>query len=786
MKTNLHGLTKMKQCVYLNAYLNLPFLNMERDPLFGRDEKRQRRRTWRLAFWFFLLAGGLVVAAIVVPIVLESRQVTSVPGTTTTSTSTSGTTTLGTTTTGTSTSGTSTSGTTTSGTTTTGTSTLGTSTSGTSTTDTTTLGTSTTGPTTTPSAMSITCPGPILGELELNDFTSPVIGNYTVLNPGALCGGGSNVTLELIGASSVNLRRYARRQLHPRTGSLEDAEYNYTAVEAANYTAMMNGFYSTNATEVEEMILQKYSGSVTLDYSSIGQSAYSLPSQTRDFQHPTPALLRLSSFPRRGSTTPFPVESEAYASGDASSLGWKISIGVNGLYDGATEDPVGNIGFFSYATVIPPACQGVDLTEPVAVVMRYNHARGQFVILTLRNATTTMCLIISNTGSPLDGWNAYTFVDARFTHLRGLSMAMWGEYYTVSWLDAGEAPRTAIFLQSSFTGAMPMPQVALFDTFHPVPGSGYQVPPFYPLHQSYFKSTGQLLTTNAPCGVFAMLDDFGGGNLRFYLCQGLNFSAPMPSGTATFTEVVLPVSGGWTSGFNQICDNYGQGCIDSAGSGLLFPAYSTFLRTAYHLNADTGEENIAFVFINNPATVSTLKWGEIPRTNLFALAPVAPHSVAASTSEFSASADIFAPGIAYDCRETLHISATVPWTAKVFTQTMYRLRTDPVGSLRVLASTVLFDQLLDGELFGNAPNGGRWSMPMMGVDPIRPRRMIHTLDQVISTARHNLWSNVYVPRNQTTMLTVRATDTCGNTDTCTVSLELGTIAACNNTVPLFA
>lgn len=612
-----------------------------------------------------------------------------------------------------------------------------------------------------------------------------MIGHYTVLNPGAQCGGASNVTLELIDASNMKKRLNNRRQLFSRMGSSAETAYNYTAVEASNYMSM-HGFYSTNASQVDEMIQQRYNGSVTLDYSFIGQSAHSVPLQSRDFLHPTPDLQKLSSFPNRGSTTGFPVQSEAYASGDASSLGWKINIGVSGAYEGSTEDPAGTIGFFSYASIIPAVCQGVDLVEPVAIVMRYNHARGQFVILTLRPATTTMCVIISSTGSPLDSWNAYTFVDTRFTHLRGLSMAMWGDYYTVSWLDAGEAPQTAIFLQSSFTGAMPMPQVALFDTFYPVPGGGYQVPPFHPLHQSYFKSTGQLLTTNAPCGVFSMLDDAGGGNLRFYLCQGLDFSSPMPNGTAMFTELVIPVTGGWTSGFNQPCDAYGQGCIDSAASGLLLPAYSSFLRTAYHLNGETGEEKLAFVFVNNPAGVSTFKWGELTRTDLLALVPVTPYTVSASTSVFSATADIFAPGIAYDCRETLHVTGSVPFASKVFLQPMYRLRTDPVGTLRITASSALFNQFLAFELVVNATNGGRWSMPMLSVDPIRPRRMIHTLDQITTANRHNLWSDVYVLRNQTTVLTVQATDTCGNTDTCTVSLELGTVAACNNTVPLFA
>lgn len=657
--------------------------------------------------------------------------------------------------------------TTTSATTTTATTTLAPTTSATTTTATTTLAPTTTATTTLPSVtttgvatrpgfpFTISCPSNFIGELELFNLTGPeFIGSVIVTGTGC---SNNNVTVTVQGMSSSFFRTERQSVTSRSNGNVTALDgSNYTMVVSSNHTVILGPLPTyTNEIEIYEVTGQN----VTL---GMGGGKRDL------FAHPT---AQISYFPTFGALSSGGglfngVNAEFYGSLDGG-RDWKMSVDSSGFGLAAIypTTPTWGPGVLLFTSVIfPSQCEGGAAYPNSPRAIRFDHAANRFVIFVLNPTLSILCVAVSATNVPSGSWAVNTFTNTEFTHLRGFEFSIWGDFYTMAWVKAGAIQRFAVLDRLALLAGNPAAAIAVYTTNLYTAPATFEIPPLYPLHQGP-SVRGTFLSIDSPCGAWALLDDGGGQTIRLFTCTGLNFTT---STVATFTEHVIPVVGGWSSGHNLACETWGVGCIDSGSTAK--PSFSTYIRMAYH--AYNGYEKLAYVFTHDIATNSKLKWGEMTAANALLAASTTPGQDIVGQTNFQPNVDLFSPAITYDCRETLHIHSYMPVSTSMQPRIAYRLRTDPQNTMRIIQGM--------SSLMNISPT---WTMPRLAVDVSIPRTVFNVGVTSSGTgSSYQLVTRPYRLQNQAISLVYTANGGCTSTLSCTTNVQLGTVATCSNTL----
>jgi len=394
-------------------------------------------------------------------------------------------------------------------------------------------------------------------------------------------------------------------------------------------------------------------------------------------------------------------------------------------------------------TLFSSSCATFGDIQPVKIV--YDFESSKFVVGVLAgNIHNTFCVAVSQTSDPTGSWWSYVFTDASFfNYTNGFDFAVWGDYYTACW-NADAIQKCAIFERSQMVIGGTPNVVLVTNLFTVTPGFG--TPPIEPFPQRESKR-GVFMNITAPCGAFAMLDE-GSSTLHVSTCSSINFTTQ----SAIFATYVIPISGGWFSGANLSCTY----CIPTC-YGVNVLAFSNYLRLAY-FNYDT-YESIGFAFANNVGTAANVKWAVVNMSDILATNAIAP-----STYSSVVATNLFATGVILTCRGTFIMSSSDGCNSVV---TTYRLRTDPIGTVRGTPFV----------LGGFLPGFGRSSMGMTNVNTGQnlPRSFF-----VVSPNINGYTSFSGRLQNNTATIFYTATDACGASSTCTQTAFLNTIAPCNN------
>ena len=502
-------------------------------------------------------------------------------------------------------------------------------------------------------------------------------------------------------------------------------EVNYTMIASDNHTEIPGPM--PNMT-VEELI----------DWSINEQ-------QKRDIGvSPMARLAFINAFKSTGAPINNP-EDELYASFEGDDT-WKVSMATSVIT--WTTNPLSLNSAFSLDAIFPV---DVCITGPLYVprVLRFDHEASRFVIVMLNKDTNYLCVGVSNTNNPTGGWQVDTFVDPSFTYNRSFEFAIWGDVYNVCWMDALDQHKCVVLDRDALL--LGAPQIAMLST-PLITGlnSSFAVPEIGLLHQSN-SARGDLLTTDAPCGVFGLLKDES-QSLDFLLCTGLNFSAP--EGIVSFMMKSVPV--GWVSGNGEACEVPGVGCIGVAGKKK--NSLSTRVRFSYH--AYSTYDRIAYGFTENILTTSSLVIGDMTDAELLAETTNVPERVPPVFPGY----DIYAASVHLDCRETLFVAFKLLGATTESNYVSYRLKTD--ASLRMPLNTGLSNPIQN-------PSTG---LCVFATNTVADRR-VNVLH--VGNGGYNFLD--FRPQNQNFPIYYNASDDC-TVQSCNQQAILGTVAPCTNIV----
>jgi hypothetical protein len=414
------------------------------------------------------------------------------------------------------------------------------------------------------------------------------------------------------------------------------------------------------------------------------------------------------------------------------------------IFNATTEIEIATIDVLS---MFPPSCT-IDSFVPHQV--KYDHEADRYVFALLSN--NTFCITITNTSDPLASRYTYRFYnDTQFNFSQAFEFAVWGNYYTSCWINSdGQqcviVDRLAILAGSEFPNLW-IPAEPLFYLPNPFV---LNIPAVTPLTQG-LSTRGSLVS----CGAFAIANDQT-QTLEFLICTNVT-----EDNVVIFQSYNISVlGGGWTSGNNLPCNIGGVECIQVINS-LNRTAFSNRLRVAYY-NYGTYEK-LGYIFLDGLGSLpfTRLLWGEMTNNDLLSQTPVIPGNISDVTS------NCFAPGIYYDCRETLFLTFTKlnnPTGSNDYWFS-YHLQTDPENEMRI--PTIL-----------NADDPFFEPFTIFGMPVAMPNT------QLPRTGRFGFFTDLgtygYFNRlqDQEFDVTYIATDTCGNSVNCTQTVHLGTVTPC--------
>lgn len=576
----------------------------------------------------------------------------------------------------------------------------------------------TTVPTTLPSNFSIICPPAYIGELEAT--IADVYSNYTVTGYG--CG---NTTVNTTFAPQTPT--YSKRQLAaPRTPSTITVNVTVHGTSSVMIVVQPT-LFPANDTETESF--------------AVGQPT------KRDINNANTAWVATDPVTGVSATyTTLPPDgTELYVSSAGNGA---FKLGIDNF--GRMEALIWNASTFGapvqtllWTTLFSSACVSLGEIQPVKVV--YDFEASKFVVAVLAgNLHNSFCVAVSQTSDPTGSWWSYVFTDgsglAFYNYSHGFDFAVWGDHYTACW-NLLTSRRCGIFERSQMiVGGTPR-TVDVFAPFNPL----FSNAPIEPLPQR--ESTRGAFMTIAAFGAFAAIDE-ATSTLTIAACVSINYTLQQ----ATFSPYVMTVTGGWFSGATLPCTY----CIPTC-YGANVSAFSNYIRVAY-FNYNSYEA-IGFAFANNVGTAANVKWAVVNVSDVLLSLPVTP-----STYSTVAATNIFATSVLLTCRETFIMTSSDGCGSMI---TTYRLRTDPIGTVRATPY----------QIGGFTPGFGNSSMAMTNIqtgEPI-PRSFF------IQSSNYNGYS-VFSARLMNSTLTnlYTATDVCGASVECSQPISLSTIAPCNN------